>query len=167
MEKQSLRADDCLEDLITRYSDTVYRLAVSQMKNRTDADDVFQEVFFRYVKKKPSFESEEHRKAWLIRVTLNCCKSMYASAWLKRIVPLEDTIVFETKAESDLFHELQRLPMNYRAVIHLFYYEDMSIHEICKALNKKPSAVKMLLSRARKKLKDILKDKVKEEDFLV
>jgi len=163
MEKQSLRTDDCLDDIISNYGDMVYRLSVSQMKNKYDADDVFQEVFFRYIKKDYKFDSEQHRKAWFIRVTINCCKTMYASAWWKRFVPLGDEVIFETKEENDLFAELQKLPMKYRSVIHLFYYEDMSIDDICMALKKKPSAVKMQLLRARKMLKEI----INEEDFYV
>lgn len=134
MDEQSFRTDGCLENIVIKYSDMVYRLAVSQTKNRNDADDVFQEVFFRYIKNKPKFDSEEHRKAWLIRVTINCCKSAFASIWLKKTVPLDDTIILETKEETELFYEIQKLPPKYRAVIHLFYYEDMSIDEICKAL---------------------------------
>lgn len=156
MERQSFRTDDCMEDVIAKYSRLVYKLAVSQMGNRNDADDVFQEVFFRYLKKKPSFTSDEHRKAWLIRVTINTCKKIHASVWIKRTVPLEDTLVFETSEEQNLFVELQKIPPQYREVIHLFYYEDMSIEEICAALGKKPSAIKMRLVRARQMLKEIL-----------
>jgi len=86
MGKQSLRKDDCLESVIEEYSTMVYRLAVSQTGNRTDADDVFQEVFLRYIRRERSFESEEHRKAWLIRVTVNCCKNYFNSAWMKKTV---------------------------------------------------------------------------------
>lgn len=156
MEKQSLQTDDCMEDIVIRYSNMVYRLAISHMRSRSDADDVFQEVFFRYIRRKPSFQSEEHRKAWLIRVTINCCKKIYASAWTKRVVLLDESIIFEEKEENELYYDLQKLPMKYRAIIHLFYYEDMSIDGICLALNKKPSAVKMQLARARAKLKEIL-----------
>ena len=158
MGKQSFHTDDCLESVVGEYSNLVYRLAVSQTRNRTDADDVFQEVFLRYIRKDHSFESEEHRKAWFIRVTINCCKSFFSSAWMKRTVPIQDTFVFEMPDEGDLFSELNKLPPKYRAVIHLFYYEDMTIAEICTAMNKKPSAIKMQLSRARKMLKEIFGD---------
>jgi len=77
---------------------------------------------------------------------------------MKRTVPLQDAFVFEMPDEGDLFSELNKLPPKYRAVIHLFYYEDMTIAEICTALNKKPSAIKMQLSRARKMLKEIFGD---------
>lgn len=145
-----------MEDVVAKYANMVYRLAFSQMGNKSDADDVFQEVFFSYVKNKPSFTSEEHIKAWFIRVTINKCRKIYASAWFKRTVPLEDTLVFETKKENDLHSELRKIPLKYREVVHLFYYENMTIEEICIALGKKPSAVKMRLVRARQMLKEIL-----------
>ena len=154
-EEQSLRTDGCLEDTIEKYSDMVYRLAFSQMKSKSDADDVFQEVFFRYVRKKPRFQSEEHQKAWLIRVTVNCCKSMYTSAWRKRTVPLDAYMAYMPEEQRDFSRELLKLPQKYLTVIHLHYYEDMSVDEISKAIGKSPSAVKMRLSRARKMLKGI------------
>ena len=153
--EQSLRTDDCLEDTIEKYSDMVYRLAFSQMKNKSDADDVFQEVFFRYVRKRPRFESEEHQKAWLIRVTVNCCKSMYSSAWRKRTIPLDTYMAYMPEEQRDFSRLLLKLPQKYLTVIHLHYYEDLSVDEIGKAIGKSPSAVKMRLSRARKMLKGI------------
>ena len=153
--EQSLRTDDCLEDTIEKYSNMVYRLAFSQMKNKSDADDVFQEVFFRYVRKKPHFQSEEHQKSWLIRVTLNCCNSMYTSAWKKRTVPLDGYMAYMPEEQRDFSRELLKLPQKYLTVIHLHYYEDMSVNEISKAIGKSLSAVKMRLSRARKMLEGI------------
>jgi len=170
MELQSLCADDCLENVVKAYSDMVYRQAFSYVRNKSDADDIFQEVFLRYIKhikNKPQcklselFESEEHRKAWLIRVTVNCCKKMWVSAWKNKIVPLEDNIVFESEEENNLHYELMKLPVKYRTVIHLFYYENYSVEEIGKILKQNPSAVRMALTRARRKLKNILK----EEDY--
>ena len=162
MTEQALHKDESLENAINVYSDMVYRLAFFQMKNKSDADDVFQDVFFRYIRKKPSFESSEHEKAWFIRVTVNCCKNMFSSAWRKRTVPLDESIPYIDKEESDLFRELQKLPKKYIAVVHLYYYEDMSIDEISKAIGISSSAVKMRLMRARNMLKDVLK----EEDYV-
>lgn len=136
----------------------VYRLAFSQTRNKSDADDIYQEVFFRYIKEKPKFETEEHKKAWFLRVTINCCKKMWVSAWIRKIVPIDETIVFETPEEVNLHYELQKLPMKYRAVIHLFYYEDLSIEKISEILNQKPSTIRTQLTRARYKLKEILKE---------
>ena len=162
MERQLLSGGDCLEDAIAEHSKMVYRLAYSQMKDKDDADDVFQDVFFRYVRKKPQFESKEHQRAWFIRVTVNCCKSMHSSSWRKRTVPLNESMEYITEEQGDLLYELQKLPKKYRAVIHLHYYEGMSVEDISKAIGKSPSAVKMRLLRARKMLKSFLK----EEDYV-
>lgn len=158
MDLQSLRTDDCLENIIKAYSNMVYRLAFSQTRNKSDADDIYQEVFLRYIGKKPQFETEEHRKAWFIRVTVNCCKKLWASSWLRKTEPLDETITFEMQEGTDLHHELLKLPMKYRTVIHLFYYEDMSIEEISKCLNQGPSTIRTQLTRARYKLKEYLKE---------
>jgi RNA polymerase sigma-70 factor (ECF subfamily) len=161
MNKQSLCTDDCIEDVIKAYSDMVYRQAFSYTRNKADSDDIFQEVFLRYIKNTTEFKEEEHRKAWLLRVTINCCKKMRASAWKNKIVPLEDNIIFESEEENSLHYELMKLPVKYRTVIHLFYYENYSVEEIGNILKQKPSAVRMTLTRARRKLKEILK----EEDY--
>ncbi len=164
MEPKSLRTDDCMDNVIKAYSNMVYRLAFSQTRNKSDADDIYQEVFFRYIRKKPQFETEEHRKAWLIRVTVNCCKKMWISSWRKKIVPLDETIIFEMEEETNIHYELQKLPLKYRAVIHLFYYEDLSIEEISESLNQKPSTIRTQLTRARYKLKEILKEDKEDYD---
>lgn len=158
MEQQSLRTDDCMESVIKVYSNMVYRLAYSHTRSKSYADDIYQEVFFRYIRKKPQFETEKHRKAWFIRVTINCCKKIWASSWIKKIVPLDEPIIFEMKEENNLHYELQKLPIKYRSLIHLFYYEDLSIEEISETLNRKPSTIRTQLTRARYKLKEILKE---------
>ncbi|WP_313130645.1 RNA polymerase sigma factor [Anaerocolumna sp.] len=158
MKSQSLRTDDCAENVIKFYADMVYRLAFARTGTKYDADEVFQEVFIRYLKKQPVFENEEHRKAWLIRVTINCSNKLWGSVWKRKIEPLSETMPFETKDDIDLNNELQQLPLKYREVIHLFYYEDMSLDEISKVLNRKNSTVRTQLTRARALLKNLLKE---------
>ena len=136
----------------------VYRLAFARTGTKCDADEVFQEVFMRYIKKQPEFENEEHRKAWLIRVTINCSNKLWNSAWKRKTEFLSGTILFETKDDIDLNDELQQLPKKYREVIHLFYYEDMSLDQISRALNRKNSTVRTQLTRARALLKNMLKE---------
>ncbi|RFZ77664.1 sigma-70 family RNA polymerase sigma factor [Lacrimispora amygdalina] len=162
MEQQSLRTDDCTEKVIRYYSDMVYRLAFARTGTKHDADDVFQEVFLRYVKKKPVFVDEEHRKAWLIRVTINCSNNFWSSLWNKKTQELNDEILFETKESINIYSELQQLPPKYREVIHLFYYENMSLEEISLALNRKNSTIRTQLTRARAMLKKF----IKEEDYV-
>lgn len=88
MEEETLKNNDCVEHVIRYYSDMVYRLAFARSGNAYDADEIFQEVFLRYVKKQPVFREEVHRKAWLIRVTINCAKKLHMSAWRRKTEPL-------------------------------------------------------------------------------
>lgn len=161
MKQEPLCTNGVLEDVIKAYSNMVYRLAFSQTRDKHTADDIYQEVFLRYINKEPKFETEEHRKAWLIRVTINCCKKLWGSSWIKKTVALDENTpqeMFETKEENYLHCELTKLPMKYRAVIHLFYYEDLSVEDISKALNRKESTIRTQLTRGRSKLKEILKE---------
>ena len=144
------------EEVIRRNSDMVYRLAFSQMKNKDDADDVYQEVFCRYIKKKQKFETEEHEEAWFIRVTLNCSKTVLKSFWKTKISELDENMELINIEKKDLSHALLKLPKRYNAVIHLFYYEDLSVEEISEILKTSKANVRMLLTRSRRALKEIL-----------
>lgn len=160
MSYQSLRTDDCVEKIIEKYSNMIYKLAYAQTRDKNDADDVFQEVFLRYIRKQPRFENQEHEKAWFIRVTINCCKNIWNSPFKKHTKPLDksiNNIAIEDSYDEHLLEEhLDKLPKKYRIVIHLFYYEDMSIKSIGEAINKKESTVRMQLTRARRLLKDFM-----------
>lgn len=148
-----------IDEIVDRYADMVYRIALTQMKNVHDAQDIFQEVFLRLVKNIDSIQNEEHLKSWLIRVTLNCSKTNLMSAWRKHTQPLEEKqnqIVFETKEQSDLYEYIQKLPKKYRTVLYLFYYEELSIKEICGITGQKETTVKSQLSRGRAMLKEQL-----------
>ncbi len=144
------------EEVIRRNSDMVYRLAFSQMKNKDDADDVYQEVFCRYIKKKQKFESAEHEKAWFIRVTLNCSKTVLKFFWKTKISELDENMELIDIEKKDLSHALLKLPKRYNAVLHLFYYEDLSVEEISEILKTSKANVRMLLTRSRRALKEIL-----------
>ena len=132
------------------------------MKNKSDAEDVFQEVFLRLVQHQDKISDEEHLKAWLIRVTLNCCKKQFDSAWRRKTVSMEEQkeAGYEEEYEENvIYKEVQNLPEKYRTVIHLFYFEEYSVKEIGEITGQKESAVKTQLSRAR----GILKEKLKGE----
>ncbi len=146
--------------IVEKHFDMIYKLALAQTKNREHAEDVVQEVFLRYIKSDTDFESDEHVKAWLIRVAINCSRNIFASNWYKKTVPIserDEKITFDTHEKSDVYYAVMELPQKYRAVIHLFYYEDMSIEDISKNLAMNPSTVKSQLSRGRKLLKEKLK----------
>ena len=135
-----------------KHSDMVYRLAVARVKNKYDADDVLQEVFLRFIKAKDKVENEEHLKALLIRITINCSKSMLTSSWFKRTEPLSESFCVSDEY-SDTLDAVMRLPQKNRTVIHLHYYMGYSVDEIASILKTKPSTVKSQLHRARQKLK--------------
>lgn len=140
-----------------QYRNLVFSIAYSYCKNVADANDITQETFISYLKADNNFENEEHRKAWLIRVTINKCKTLLVSPWFQRTIPLDDTYPFVDRDDSELFYVVMALPRKYRIVIHLHYYVGYSTKEIAKILSVGESAVRVRLFRAREKLKVILK----------
>ena len=144
---------------VRRWGDMVWRLALARTASVPDAEDVFQEVFLRYFRHEDRFESNEHRKAWLIRCTVNRCKSVMASPWRKRTVPLETAE--EIGVEDDyreVYAAVLSLPAKYRAVIHLHYFEGLSVTEIAQMLQVAEGTVKSQLSRGRALLRDMLEE---------
>lgn len=155
--------NEYIEEIIEKYADMVYRLAISRTRNEENANEVFQEVFYRLSKKLPDFESEEHEKAWLIRVTINCSKTLLNSKWNNLSQELPENLPAEEMEIKEIYDIVLTLPQKYRTVIHLFYYEDLSLKTIAKVLNTNENTVKTWLSRARKKLKTILEGGFEDE----
>lgn len=144
------------EDVIRIYSGLVYRIAYSQTQSKSDAEDIFQEVFLDYLKSAPEFESEEHRKAWLIRVTVNRCKKLWRTPWRRKTVLVDEPELCQSPAEAAVREQVALLPQNYRAVLYLYYYEGYSTEEIAGILHLNPPNVRARLTRARKLLKEHL-----------
>jgi len=143
------------EQLAVQHRDMIYRIALNQLRSIPDAEDAMQEVLLKLYQHKGSFDSPDHAKHWLIRVTLNCCRSLWRSPW-KKNVPLEElsrTIGFTEQKDSDLFLAVMDLPEVHRTVLYLFYYEDLSVKEIAQLMNLSVSTVTTRLYRARKRLK--------------
>ena len=159
MNTELLRTNDSVDELLKRYANMVYRLAFSRTKSRFDADDILQDVFLRYIRSMPDCENEEHRKAWLIHATINCSKTLLTSAWFRKTAPLDETMFFEMKEHSEVYYAVLELPVKYRTIIHLFYYEGYAVKEMAALLCCKESTVKSQLHRAR----DLLRDKLKGE----
>lgn len=160
MALQSLRTDDCFEEVMEKYSDLIYRLAYTNVRIKADADDVFQEVWCRYYQKNKTFESEQHRRNWLINVTLKCCKKIYSSARYKRTVLLEDFPVLKEELperDYEVYYAVMSLHEKYRTPIYLYYYEGFSAEEISEMTHIKPSTLRSQLKRGREKLKEMLK----------
>ena len=157
-----LSKEKYLENMIEKYSDVVYRLALTRTNTKENSEDVYQEVFLRLAKKMPKFENEEHEKAWIIRVTINCSKNLLNSSFWKNKTEMKEEIVFETKERHDIYYAVQELPIKYRTIIYLFYYEGYKINEISKILKINENTIKARLSRAREKLKEKIEGGIEE-----
>ena len=145
------------ETVFQKYADTVYRLAFVRTGSRSYSDDILQEVFLRYMKVWRKMESEEHVKATLIRITVNCSNSLLSSFWFKKTDPLDENIlVTDNNTAESALSEVLRLPVKYRTVIHLHYYMGYSVAEIAELTKTNPSTVKTRLARARGQLKKTL-----------
>lgn len=146
--------------LAKKYIDTVFRVAFGYLKNREDAEDVTQDVFCKLLQAKKPFESEDHIKHWLIRVTINECKKGLLSPW-RQAASFEDyaaTLTFETPQHSELFYAVMALPGKYRMPIYLHYYEGYTAQEIGKLLGLPKGTVCTNLKRGREQLKKLLQE---------
>lgn len=149
------------EEKIEKYSATVFRCAYSFVKNRHDAEDIMQEVFTKYLTKKPSFVDENHEKAWFIRVTINMSKNYLRSFWFKNREELPEDFTGNNEGESnsEIWSAIYELPEKYRVTIIMHYIEGYSIKEISQILKKKPSTIGTWLERGKKRLKQIMEEK--------
>ena len=150
-----------VEMLVERYHQNLFAVAFNVCKNREDAEEVVQDAFIQYHLKRLDFQSEEHIRAWLIRVTINKAKNAARTFWWRHRTSLEETmaaLTFDDQESERLFEAVIALPQKYRIVVHLFYYEDYSVHEMAELLSLSESNVKTRLSRARAMLRDTLKE---------
>ncbi|MCL2637113.1 MAG: sigma-70 family RNA polymerase sigma factor [Oscillospiraceae bacterium] len=174
----SLCTKGSFEEVLRLYSDMVYRLAFSRVKNSHDANDITQDVFLKYIRAEKTYNDEEHRKAWLIKTTLNTSKTLLLSSWNRRRSSAEftdegfgagvsgagvsgtgageDKSLKNIETKSVVLSAVMKLPKKYRTAIHLFYYEDMPLSEISAATGLSLNTVKSQLHRARLLLKDDL-----------
>ncbi|MDO4193556.1 MAG: sigma-70 family RNA polymerase sigma factor [Erysipelotrichaceae bacterium] len=155
------------ETAAEKYRDRLFAAAFHICRNAADADDVVQETLLRYHKTDMEFESEEHLKAWLLRVVINQAKNVNRSFFRHRIVPLEDymeTLTFDSGNSENLFLEVMRLPEKYRIVIHLYYYEEYSVRQISQILGITDSNTKIRLARGRAMLKEKLQEEWDENE---
>ena len=152
------------EEIVRKYSDMIYGVAMRYVRNRTDADDVYSDVFYRYFRRVREFDSEEHRKAWLLRVTVNSSKEFLIKR--KYGEDLNDdmfgseTLYGTTEASAEdiiaVRDALKKLDENHREVIELYYFSGLSVSEIGQMLQRSVNTVKSQLLRGRNRLKEIL-----------
>ena len=141
---------------VRTYADMVFRIAVNYCKRIQDAEDIVQDVFLKLYQHDKAFADEEHLKRWLIRVTVNKSKDLLASSWYKRVdslAEMEPELTFATPEKGELYEAVRNLPAKYRAVVHLYYYEDYSVREISNMLGRKESTIQSQLAAGRKKLR--------------
>lgn len=150
-----MRTEQEVNLALDNYADMVQRICFCHLKNETDTEDIFQEVFLKYMTYKGVFSSREHEKAWMIRVTINACKDVLKNIFRKNVVSI-DTITETYKDEadySDVWQAVLELPEKYRDVIYLHYYERYSAAEIAHILGAKENTIYSILSRGRSMLK--------------
>ena len=139
------------------YSRDVYRLALSYLHSKHDAEDICQSVFLKLLEKDVRFLPGKE-KAWLLKCTVNACKNHLSSFWKKNIQELDESIVFGSPEEKDLWQQLSSLGPKDRALIHLSYFEGYSHEEIATIMSISRTAVQTRMQRARQKLKKELEE---------
>lgn len=149
-------------EIADKYIDTVYRLALSRTKSREHAEDISQEVFIKLISANKKFDSEEHLKAWLLRVTINLTKDLFSSHWYRTTDELNDNLTYEQNEDSGVYDAVMALPKKYRTVIHLHYYEGYKVEEIAEITHSTAGTVKSQLHRARQMLKSIMEGEIIE-----
>ena len=155
--------DEKAQQLLNQYGELLYRVAFSYVRSKADAEDAVQETYMRLLQKAPVFENEEHKKAWLLRITVNICKDMLKSAWNNRTVSLEsisqkerNALVLPYGILDETIWIVMELNEKYRLPLYLFYYEGYSIREIGEILELPESTVKSHLKRGRDAVREYL-----------
>ena len=153
-----MMTDQQFTPLAQRYMDTIFRLAFHYTKSQAEADDITQEVLFKLYRADKEFESEDHVKCWLLRVTINACKDLLKSFFRSRVVSLEEAGEHGVppSGTSDVLEAVLRLPEKYRQVIYLHYYEGYTAPEIGRILGRNVNTVYTLMTRARQMLRQAL-----------
>ncbi|WP_010250787.1 sigma-70 family RNA polymerase sigma factor [Acetivibrio cellulolyticus] len=146
--------DKYILDILDKYSDIVFRTAFMYLKNRPDAEDATQEIFIKLFRINPSFSSDNHIKSWLITVTSNHCKDMLKSIWRKKVSLLDEiSLPIQDDYKREVVNQVLSLPVKYRNVIYLYYYEGYSSSEIAALLSEKEPTIRIRLKRGREILK--------------
>ena len=147
-----------IEEIVEKYSNMIIQIAYQNVFNKSDAEDITQEVFIKLMKKIGTFVSEEHMKAWIIRVTINLSKDYNKSFWNKNTTAIDEELKYYDKEIQDTFKEIEKIKPEYRNIIYLYYYQGYKINEISKILSMNSNTVSSYLTRARKELKTILEN---------
>ena len=145
-----------IERLVQKYSSMVLQIAYQYSFNKSEAEDITQEVFIKLYKNIKKIKNNEHIKAWLIRVTINLSIDYNRNYWNKNTTSLDDNYKYFDEETKDVFNELKKLAPEFRNIIYLYYYQGYKISEISEILSMNQNTVSSYLNRARKELKNIL-----------
>lgn len=154
-----MRSEQEVNSAIEQYSDMILRLCTVYLKNNTDAEDIFQNVFLKYTLYDQPFENQEHEKAWLIRVTVNACKDLLKSFFHSRTISLEELKEYAPAADQKQYAVMEAvwsLPKQYRDVIYLHFYEGYTAPEIAGILKRNPNTVYTHLHKGKELLREVL-----------
>ena len=154
-----MRSEQEVISAIDRHGDTVRRLCLLYLKNYADTEDIFQTVFLKYALYSDVFESQEHEKAWLIRVTVNACKDLLKSFFRSQVISVEEIAELPTPMSQDnreVLEAVLSLPVKYKDVVYLHYYEGYTAPEISRILRMNQNTVYTRLTRARELLRSKL-----------
>lgn len=155
------------EHILDEHGSSILRLAYSYLHNMSDAEEVLQDTLLRFLKTAPTFENSTHEKAWLLRVAGNLSKNRIDYNKVRATDELSDTLKAEKREDlSFVWDAVRSLPVPFREVIHLFYYEGYSTAKISRMLDRKESTVRSDLRRGRLKLKEILKEACDFEEIV-
>ncbi|MBQ7810554.1 MAG: sigma-70 family RNA polymerase sigma factor [Clostridia bacterium] len=146
------------EIIIREYADMIYRIALQNLKNTADAEDIFQDVCLTLLTKNAPLFDDVHIKNWLIRVTINKCKNFSKSLWQNKTEPLDLSRENPETPSNPITELVYSLPQKYRNIVYLYYYEDYTVAEIAEILGENKNTINSRLQRARKKLKEILEE---------
>ena len=147
-----------IDELIEEYSNMILQIAYQNLFNKSEAEDITQEVFIKLIKNLKNLKSKEHIKAWIIRVTINLSKDYNKSFWNKNTTAIDEELKYFDEENRSVFKELSKLNTEYRNIIYLYYYQGYKITEISEILSMNQNTVSSYLTRARKELKNILED---------
>lgn len=153
------RTDQMAAEALNTYGNAILRCAYSYLHNMADAEEILQDTLLKLLTAAPSFESEEHKKAWLLKVAANLSKNRIEYNALRDCDELDESLAAEGREDlSFVWEAVKQLPTQYREVIHLHYYEGYSTEEMAKILGRNPSTIRSDLRRGREKLKSVLKE---------
>lgn len=155
----SSRTDQMAAEALNTYGNAILRCAYSYLHNMADAEEILQDTLLKLLTAAPSFESEEHKKAWLLKVAANLSKNRIEYNALRDCDELDESLAAEGREDlSFVWEAVKQLPTQYREVIHLHYYEGYSTEEMAQILSRNPSTIRSDLRRGREKLKSVLKE---------